>query len=265
LDGLLIADLLDLSIAAGAEIMTVYASEFDVEIKPDASPVTQADTRAEAIILAGLAKIAPDIPVVAEESVAAGRVPPPSDRFFLVDPLDGSKEFISKNGEFTVNIALIEEGEPVLGVVYAPALGRIWWGGKAVPAQSAQVEQGKIADSTPIAVVACGPQGFRVVGSRSHGTPELDAYLEKIAVCDFVAAGSSLKFCLLAEGRADLYPRFGRTMEWDTAAGDAILRAAGGTVVTLDGAVLRYGKRDQPSDSDFANPFFIARSTGNNN
>lgn len=251
-------DLLAIALKAGEDILSVYAQDFSVAFKDDASPVTEADTRAEAIILEGLARIAPDIPVVAEECVAAGIVPPPSLRFFLVDPLDGSKEFISRNGEFTVNIALIENGAPVEGIVYAPALGRIWWGAVGEGAFSASVEGDTIGPAQPLAVISCGDNAMRVVGSRSHKTPELDDYLGTVAVADFLAAGSSLKFCLVAEGKADLYPRFGRTMEWDTAAGDAVLRAAGGCVRTLDGALLTYGKRNLPHDSDFANPHFIA-------
>ncbi|MCD7059162.1 3'(2'),5'-bisphosphate nucleotidase CysQ [Pelagibacterium xiamenense] len=256
--------LIGLAIEAGAEILKVYGGDFTVAIKDDSSPVTEADVRAEAIILAGLSTIAPDVPVVAEESVSAGRVPEHADAFFLVDPLDGSKEFISRNGEFTVNIALIENGVPVFGVVYAPALGHIWWGGEGEGAFHATVVDGVATGAAKIACQPCGTSGFRVVGSRSHGTPELDTYLKTVEVADFVSVGSSLKFCLLAEGRADLYPRFGRTMEWDTAAGDAVLRAAGGRVRTLGDEPLVYGKRDQADDTDFANPFFIADSRSGN-
>lgn len=250
--------LLVLAIKAGAEILKIYESGFTIAIKADASPVTEADVRAEAIILDGLRAIAPDIPVVAEESVAAGQVPDTGDVFFLVDPLDGSKEFISRNGEFTVNIALIENGVPVLGVVYAPALGQAWWGQQGVGAYRARIADGAVTEVEKIACQPCGEGGHRVVGSRSHATPELATYLENVTVSDFVPVGSSLKFCLLADGRADLYPRFGRTMEWDTAAGDAVLRAAGGYVRTLESTALAYGKRGQASDSDFANPDFIA-------
>ncbi|WP_404406100.1 3'(2'),5'-bisphosphate nucleotidase CysQ [Pelagibacterium halotolerans] len=252
--------IIELAIKAGAEILRIYGEDFAVTLKDDASPVTEADLRAEAIILEGLGAIAPGIPVVAEESVAAGRVPESAERFFLVDPLDGSKEFVSRNGEFTVNIALVERGIPVLGVVYAPALGQIWWGSEGGGAFHAAVANGTVTDARKIACQPCGENGLRVVGSRSHATPELDTYLKTIPVTDFVSVGSSLKFCLVAEGRADLYPRFGRTMEWDTAAGDAILRAAGGRVRTLSDEPLVYGKRDQADETDFANPFFIADS-----
>lgn len=250
--------LLELAIKAGEEILDVYGQDFAVTIKDDNSPVTDADTRAEAVIIEGLEALAPGVPVVAEEAVAAGDTPPSCHTFFLVDPLDGSKEFVSRNGEFTVNIALVSDGKPVLGVVYAPALGRIWWGGIGEGAHRGEVADGKIVNVRPIACAPCGTKGLRVVGSRSHSTPEFESYLKTVDVADFVAAGSSLKFCLLAEGEADLYPRFGRTMEWDTAAGDAVLRAAGGQVKTLDEADLVYGKRDQSGDTDFANPFFIA-------
>ena len=255
-------DLIDLCLAAGTRILAIYGADFAITYKPDDSPVTAADTEAEAIILAGLEARYPDIAVVAEESVAAGKVPPPSDRFFLVDPLDGSKEFISRNGEFTVNIALIENGVPVAGVVYAPALGRIWWGGDGLGCHSASVNGGDstaphLTDRAPIAVRQAGT-GLCAVGSRSHGSGEGDPRLSHFDITDFRNAGSSLKFCLIAAGEADIYPRFGRTMEWDTAAGDAILRAAGGSVTCLDGAPLAYGKRDQANDSDFANPNFIA-------
>lgn len=246
-----------IAIDAGADIMRIYGTDFDVDIKEDSSPVTEADTAAEAIILKALDAQFPGVPVVAEESVAAGNVPQTKDRFFLVDPLDGSKEFISRNGEFTVNIALIENGTPVAGVVYAPALGRIWWGDVAQGSFSGTVQDGTVAGEATIRV-RTPAKDLCAVGSRSHGSGEGDARLASYPIGEYKSAGSSLKFCLVAEGEADLYPRFGRTMEWDTAAGDAVLRAAGGQVTTLDGQPLSYGKREQADDSDFANPFFIA-------
>ncbi|WP_142847389.1 3'(2'),5'-bisphosphate nucleotidase CysQ [Telmatospirillum sp. J64-1] len=233
---------------AGDEIMEIYAQDFSVERKGDDSPVTEADQRAEAVILAGLAELAPDIPAVAEEAMAAGARPDISGgRFWLVDPLDGTKEFISRNGEFTVNIALIEQGRPVLGVVFAPALGRLFAGANgAAFAEDGQGRRG-------ISVRAVPPEGLTVVGSRSHGDPQaMERFLAGRPVARQVAAGSSLKFCLLAAGEADLYPRFGPTMEWDTAAGHAVLAAAGGTVVELGGAPLLYGK------DGFRNPHFVA-------
>ncbi|MDI7776369.1 3'(2'),5'-bisphosphate nucleotidase CysQ [Asticcacaulis sp. EMRT-3] len=250
-------DLKPIMLAAGAEIMRIYATDFKVVSKEDASPVTEADKSAEAIILAGLHHIAPGIPVVAEEEAAAGRFPSLAGTFFLVDPLDGTKEFISKNGEFTVNIALIEDGVPVMGAVFAPAIGRMWWGSKTGGAFVAEVAGGVIGEARPVHVRK--PAGaLTAIGSRSHGSEATQKYLEAYDVAEFVAAGSSLKFCLLAEGRADIYPRMGRTMEWDTAAGDAVLRAAGGRVETLDGQPLLYGKRFDSGDGAYANPHFVA-------
>jgi 3'(2'), 5'-bisphosphate nucleotidase len=239
--------------AAGQVIMDIYATDFDVTRKGDDSPVTQADQKAEAVILAGLKEIAPSIPVVAEEEVAAGRVPDVSDRFFLVDPLDGTKEFISRNGEFTVNIALIEQGRPVLGLVYAPAVGakgRLFTGAAGLGAWLEDAE-GRRA----IRCRAVPAEGLTVVASRSHGDETaLDAFLNGRKVASRTNAGSSLKLCLVAAGEADLYPRLGRTMEWDIAAGDAVLRAAGGRVtVVADGTDLRYGK------PGFDNPHFAAQ------
>lgn len=234
---------------AGQVIMDIYATDFDVSRKGDDSPVTQADQRAEAVILAGLSRAMPGIPVVAEEAVSAGQIPEVGDRFFLVDPLDGTKEFISRNGEFTVNIALIERGYPVLGLVLAPAVGRLFGGAQGV---GAWVEDA--AGRRPIHCRAVPSQGLTVVASRSHGDEAaLDAFLNGRTVASRTNAGSSLKLCLVAAGEADLYPRLGRTMEWDIAAGDAVLRAAGGQVRTVaDGQVLRYGK------PGFDNPHFAA-------
>jgi 3'(2'), 5'-bisphosphate nucleotidase len=245
----LLEELTPLVHAAGEVIMGIYATDFSVVNKSDASPVTLADQQAEAVILAGLAKIAPDIPVVAEEAVAAGHVPEVAGRFFLVDPLDGTKEFISRNGEFTVNIALIDGGRPVLGLVYAPAIGRLFGGAVG---HGAWLEDA--AGRRSIACRAVPAEGLTVVASRSHGDETaLDAFLNGRVVASRTNAGSSLKLCLVAAGEADLYPRLGRTMEWDIAAGDAVLRAAGGRVtVVSDGADLRYGK------PGFDNPHFAA-------
>jgi len=233
---------------AGALIMQVYATDFASRGKADASPVTEADVKAEALILAQLRSLTPQIPIVSEEAASAGQTPDIGERFWLVDPLDGTKEFISRNGEFTVNIAFIEEQRPTLGVVYAPALGRLFSG---VDAQGARVEES--SGSRSIACRRPPADGLTVVSSRSHGdAAALDRFLSGRRVAANVNAGSSLKFCLVAAGEADLYPRLGRTMEWDTAAGDAVLRAAGGRVTELDGRELRYGK------PGFANPHFIA-------
>lgn len=252
-----IDDMIAAALLAGEEILSVYAGAFSVETKADMTPVTQADLRAERVIVSHLERLAPAIPIIAEEQVARGVVPEIAGRFFLVDPLDGSKEFIARNGEFTVNIALVEGGVPVKGVVLAPALDRLWWA-DGPEGFVARLVGGRPQDPQPLRCRAPRAEGLTVLASRSHGAPELDAYLETLSVADLCNRGSALKFCLLAEGEADLYPRFGRTMEWDTAAGDAVLRAAGGSVVTLSGAPLAYGKRDMAEESDFANPFFIA-------
>ncbi|MGH6760508.1 MAG: 3'(2'),5'-bisphosphate nucleotidase CysQ [Phyllobacterium sp.] len=247
------------ALAAGQEILRIYENGCDVTIKADSSPVTAADHAAEAIIVAALRSATPSIPVVAEEEISDGHVPGELGRhFYLVDPLDGTKEFINRNGDFTVNIALIENGAPVCGVVYAPVRGVLFVGSPS-GAQEVHVDgNGKQISRKEI---GCRSReaGFVAVASRSHRTPETDEYLAQYDVTDCVSVGSSLKFGLLARGEADLYPRFGRTMEWDTAAGDAVLRAAGGTTLTLDGKPLVYGKRNQPHDADFANPNFIAR------
>ena len=253
-----ISRLLDLAREAGQAIMKIYASDFKVERKGDSSPVTLADETAEKLILAGLAASWPAIPVIAEESVSAGRIPDiAGHEFFLVDPLDGTREFIARNGEFTVNIARIVDCKPQQGVIFAPALGKYWWGDCAVAAGAATLP----ADQTlaavswhPCTVRKLPSDGAVVVASRSHRDAETNAYLDTVAVKSIAGAGSSLKFCLVAAGEADLYPRFGRTMEWDTAAGHAILSAAGGKVVTTDGNPLAYGK----AAAGFANPAFIA-------
>lgn len=252
-DGSLLDLMIALALEAGAATMRVYAEEFDVSVKADASPVTQADEIAEAIILKGLAAAAPDIPVLAEESAAAGRIPSLGRRFFLVDPLDGTKEFVSKTGEFTVNIALVEDGVPAMGVVYAPALGRVYAASRA--AGAFRIDDEGRGERKPIKARPAPASGLVAVASRSHRNAETDAFLSALTVADFAAAGSSLKFCLVAEGAADVYPRLGRTMEWDTGAGQAVLEAAGGRVVVHpSGEALAYGKAAR----GFDNPHFIA-------
>ena len=248
----LLAELTPLIHEAGALVMRVYATDFQVEIKGDESPVTVADQLAEKVIFEGLQRIAPGIPIVGEEAASAGNIPDVSNRFWLIDPIDGTKEFVNRNGEFTVNIALIDHGVPVLGLVLAPALGTLYAGASGV---GAWVE---IRDARrPLGVRRVPVDGLTVVGSRHHGNDAaVEAFLAGRLVAATRAVGSSLKICLLAEGLADVYPRFGRTMEWDTAAGDAVLRAAGGAVRTLDGALLRYGK------PGFENPDFAAWGEG---
>lgn len=245
-----------LALAAGAEIMNVREKGVTAETKADSSPVTEADRRAEALILEGLRWAFPAVPIVAEEESAAGRLPDiDKGTFFLVDPLDGTKEFVNGRTDFTVNIALVVSGEPIIGVVYAPARGR-FWAGQPNKAESAPVENGTIGRREPMTCSHC-PQIRRIVASKSHRTPETDAFITRFPDSETVSIGSSLKFCLLAEGAADLYPRFGRTMQWDTAAGDAVLRAAGGMTWTIDGMPLHYGHSPV-----FDNPHFIA-SGGN--
>ena len=243
---------------AGTIIMRHYEAGVQARKKADQSPVTDADEEAEAFILAGLQNNFPSIATIAEEEVASGRVPNIGSRFFLVDPLDGTKEFINRNGEFTVNIAEIDHGVAVRGVVYAPAKGRLFVGetpGGAFEIETQNATLLRLDHMKPIAVRKAPQDGLIAVASRSHRDKATDEYLADFLVKNFVSAGSSLKFCLLAAGEADIYPRHGRTMEWDTAAGHAVLLAAGGSVTKLDGSALIYGKRKD----DFANPFFVAR------
>ncbi|HXI86009.1 MAG TPA: 3'(2'),5'-bisphosphate nucleotidase CysQ, partial [Parvularculaceae bacterium] len=240
----LLESLIDLALEAGAAALRVYAGDFAVDAKEDASPVTAADRQCEEIILNGLSALAPEIPVLAEESAAAGRIPDLGETFFLVDPLDGTKEFVSRNGEFTINIALVRKGRPVLGVVYAPAIGRLYAGGTGLGALRLDIgETGARGGRRAITARPVPEQGLVAVASRSHATPETEAFLKSLAVGEFAVAGSSLKFCLIAESAADVYPRLGRTMEWDTGAGQAVLEAAGGRVVVHpSGEPLSYGK-----------------------
>jgi 3'(2'), 5'-bisphosphate nucleotidase len=227
---------------AGDAILAHYDTECRLEDKADTSPLTAADLAADAIIWDGLHEAMPGlagraIAVVTEERAESHGLREGHDRFVLVDPLDGTKEFISGNGQFTVNIALIEDGSPVAGVVYAPALKRLFKGARGLGASETDAS----GSSRPIRV-RTAPQSRIAVASRSHRSPETDDFLARNAIADCVSAGSSLKFCLVAAGEADLYPRFGPTMEWDTAAGQAVLEAAGGAVVTPDGAPFGYGK-----------------------
>ena len=252
----MILDLADIAYDAGRIILRHYAEEIVERKKADHSPVTAADEEAEKFILRRLNHLAPGVPVVAEESVAAGRVPKVAQRFFLVDPLDGTKEFINRNGEFTVNIAEIIDGKPVRGVVYAPAMDRMFFGEAASGAFEINAKPGgapEYAEASRINVRPAPKDGLVAVASRSHRDKKTVEYLAHYPVKDFVTAGSSLKFCLVAAGEADIYPRHGTTMEWDTAAGHAVLAAAGGNVTTLDGAPFHYGK------PGFENPHFVAR------
>ena len=246
------------ALAAGIAVLDVYHAGADAVAKADGSPVTEADLRAEAVIFERLAKVSPGTPIVGEEAAAAGCAPSVEEgSFYLVDPLDGTKEFIARRDDFTVNIALIENGKPIAGIVYAPALRRAYVAAGGI-AQRLEIDRfGRVCERREIR--ARGREtAIIAVASRSHSCAETEKFLARHHVQECTSVGSSLKFCLLAEGQADVYPRFGRTMEWDTAAGDAVLAAAGGTVLRLDGSVLRYGKCRQVSDCDFANPHFVA-------
>jgi 3'(2'), 5'-bisphosphate nucleotidase len=249
--------LLRLAQLAGREIMDIYETEFDAREKDDLTPVTDADLRAEEVILHGLARDFPDDPVLSEESAASACLLPTTSRFFLVDPLDGTKEFIARHGDFTVNIAMIDRGTPIMGVVYAPALARMFWGEMGRAAAQARLHPDEHLASVDWQSLAARPpmgRPLRAVASRSHRDAETDRWLHDARIRKVTAMGSSLKFCVVAAGEADVYPRFSRTMEWDTAAGHAVLLAAGGTVSTPAGLPLTYGKRDRGYD----NPPFIA-------
>jgi 3'(2'), 5'-bisphosphate nucleotidase len=248
-----------LALAAGHVVMEAYTHGCEIGEKADTSPVTAADREAERVILSGLREFCPAIPVIAEEAVAAGDYPAnPGEEFLLVDPLDGTREFVARRAEFTINIALVRKGEPVLGVVYAPA-SRLLYSGMPGLAERAETTDGhEIASRRPVSVRRCGPVPA-VVASRSHRSEETDRYIASLPQAEIVSIGSSLKFCMLAEGEADLYPRFGRTMQWDTAAGDAVLRAAGGLTCTLDGEALAYGPHERQGIDRFANPWFVAK------
>ena len=242
----------DLAVAAreaGQAILEIVRRGFEVQSKQDSSPVTEADRAAELIILAALARAAPGVPVIAEEEVAAGRIPAHDDMYFLVDPLDGTKEFIRGGDDYTVNIGLIENGTPKLGVVFAPATGRLHGG---CVGEGAWVDEGKAR--APIITRQPG-ETMTAVASKSHLNQATIDYLEaSVGNCDFVSIGSSLKFCIVAEGGADIYPRAAPTSEWDTAAGHAVLLAAGGLVDGPDGKPLGYGKKA------FLNRAFVATS-----
>ena len=242
-----------LACEAGAVIMRARAAGAPAQRKADNSPVTQADLDADQCIRAELLRTLPLVPVVSEEA-AESHSACEGERFILVDPLDGTREFVDGRDEFTVNIALIENGVPIVGAVYAPALGRLFVAGEAAWRTEIASEAAVPALSAmqPIAAQAVPKHGWRAVTSRSHLDPQTKSWLDRHAIGEFCAAGSSLKFCAVAEGAADVYPRLSPTMEWDTAAGHAILLAAGGAVVGLDGASLTYGK------PGFRNADFIA-------
>ena len=247
--GALVDDLADAAREAGEAILTIVRRGFDVEAKRDSSPVTEADRAAELVILAALARAAPGVPVIAEEEVAAGRIPAHGDTYFLVDPLDGTKEFVRGGDDYTVNIGLIQNGTPKLGVVFAPATGRLHGG---CVGEGAWLDEGQ--GRRAIATRVRGDE-LSAVASKSHLNQATIDYLEAaVGACGYVSIGSSLKFCIVAGGEADIYPRAAPTSEWDTAAGHAVLLAAGGLVDGPDGSPLGYGK---PA---FLNRAFVATS-----
>ncbi len=256
----LAAQLIPAAQRAGAAIMKIYQPDVAVRYKSDQTPVTDADHAAEEIILESLAKLTPDVPVIAEEQAAAGLIPEINNLFFLVDPLDGTKEFLKRNGEFTVNIALVCQGIPIFGLIYAPAFSDCYLTlepGRAVRCALPPSEVAISLNELEFETLTGQPREERpltCIVSRSHLRPETEAFLERLSSPKRLQMGSSLKFCAMARGDADFYPRFGPTSEWDTAAGDAILATVGGAIVTLDGEPLRYGKKEQK----FANPSFVA-------
>ena len=235
--------------AAGREILAIYETSFNVEQKDDRSPLTAADLASHKTIVARLAELTPDIPILSEESASVDfKERSGWDRFWLVDPLDGTKEFIKRNGEFTVNIALIDNHRAVLGVVLVPVSGVCYWG---ISGQGAwRSNPGEQPQPIRVSQLSDGP--VRVVGSRSHGGEQLQAFVEKLGEHQLVAIGSSLKLCLVAEGSADIYPRLGPTSEWDTAAAQAVVEAAGGQVITIDGDRLDYNSKES-----LLNPYFL--------
>lgn len=234
---------------AGDRILEVYATDFDVQSKDDASPLTQADLASHRTIAAGLAALTPTIPIVSEEDGLPGYdVRGQWSRYWLIDPLDGTKEFVNRNGEFTVNIALIDDHKPVFGVVRVPVQEKTYVGCEGYGAD-VRIDGGEPAK---IAVASVSSSPVRVVGSRSHRGASLDAFLDELGDFELVPMGSSLKFCVVAEGGADVYPRLGPTSEWDTAAAQAVVEQAGGSVVKLDGKPLNYNEKE-----DILNPFFV--------
>lgn len=246
-----------LALEAGAAIMAVYSRpDFDTRLKADDSPVTEADEAADALISAGLRAAFPDLLLVTEEQAATHAAH--AERFLIVDPLDGTKEFVRRRGDFTVNIALVEQGVPVRGVIFAPARKRLFY----TTAEGRSIEEAGPFGAAPgaqqsLSVARPDNEALRVVASKSHRDAATDAYIARYEVGDVKSAGSSLKFCLVAAGEADFYPRLGRTMEWDTAAGQAILQGAGGQVLRLDDhSPLHYGK------PGYENPFFLALAPG---
>ncbi len=252
----LIDPVVALAIDAGRKILEVYSSDFEVQSKDDDSPLTQADLASHHCIVAGLKSLTPDIPIISEESELPDFAERSQwDRYWIIDPLDGTKEFVNRNGEFTVNIALIDKQKPVFGVVYVPVQDKTYWGCEGFGA-ACRDSDGNVES---IHVSATSSDPIRVVGSRSHRGASIDAYLDNLGEYDMIPMGSSLKFCVIAEGGADLYPRLGLTSEWDTAAAQAVVEQAGGSVVTLDGKPMKYNTK-----ADILNPFFFVIGAADN-
>lgn len=246
-----------LVVAAGAiAIETLSAPNLAARLKSDDSPVSEADERIEAFLIAELERALPGAPIIAEESAAAGTTPPHGDAFLLIDPIDGTREFLARGADFSVNLGMVVNGAPYAGAIHAPAQGRVWFAGaRGFLAEAAP--GGALPATQDWRVLRARPRpqkGLTALVSKSHLTPETNAFLGRLQIARRVPMGSSIKFCILAAGEADVYPRFGRTMEWDTAAGDAILRAAGGAVLDASGAPLRYGKAQEK----YRNGSFIA-------
>jgi 3'(2'), 5'-bisphosphate nucleotidase len=258
LDGKLLDALTTIVSAAGAAILAARAGQCPTWTKADQSPVTAADHAAEAAILEGLARVLPGVAVISEEAAAQALPADPADAFILVDPLDGTREFIAGRGEFTVNVAIIVAGQPRLGIVAAPAQGLIWRGIAGNGAERLRLPAGRPAaaadERVPVRTRTAPASGLIAVASRSHLDPQTEAFLARLPVGEMVACGSAVKFCQVAEGQADVYPRLSTTCEWDVAAGHAVLVAAGGTVITAEGGPLSYGR----SSADFRVPNFVA-------
>ena len=248
----LVDPIVDLAVTAGDAILEVYATDFEVQSKADDSPLTQADMASHHALVKGLRELGPGLPIISEE----GGLPPFDERsvwpeYWLIDPLDGTKEFVKRNGEFTVNVALIREHRPVLGVVHAPVLGVTYTGCEGAGATRRDRNRGG-RDVEPIRVNTEVGDPPRVIGSRSHRSPAFETFLGRVGEAELVSMGSSLKFCVVAEGRADVYPRLGPTSEWDTGAAQAVVEQAGGSVLRLDGKPLSYNEK-----ADILNPHFV--------
>ena len=247
----LMEPLVALAREAGDAILEVYATDFEVQEKNDESPLTKADLASHRIITAGLERLTPDIPIISEESgLPAFEERRKWSRYWLIDPLDGTKEFVKRNGEFTVNIALIDEHRPVLGIVHVPVQGKTYTGCQGQGAAIRDID----ASPQPISISRTSATPVRVVGSRSHRGASLDTFFHRLGDAEMVPMGSSLKFCVVAEGRADVYPRLGPTSEWDTAAAQAVVEQAGGAVLELDGRPLRYNAKE-----NILNPHFLVQ------